>query len=371
MDENLVQLIKTHGSPLMITDCDIIRDQYKKLQNALPNVTLHYALKPNPHPIVVKTLNDIGSSFDIATRGELELVKKLKIDINKCIHTHPIKKIDDIKHAIRNGITSFVVDNPDEILKFKSYNKKVKLMLRVSFRNPTASIDLSKKFGCDPNDAITLIELAKKHKLHVNALAFHVGSQSKTPDMYVTAIERCNQIIAECILKGHPIIEILDIGGGFPITYDVKMMDIKDFCAPITKALLKLPSHIKIISEPGRFLVGTSTTNISSVVGKAIREGKQWYYLDDGVYGSYSDTIFDHVKNIICAVNSRKLMIEEYESVLCGPTCDSIDVITSEIYLQKLEIGDLLVGKNMGAYSTSTSTIFNMIPKTKQIFLNN
>lgn len=361
------QLTKKHGTPLMITDCDSIRSQYNALQNALPTVKIHYALKPFPHETVIRVLDEMGTNFDTATNGEIELIKRMGIDPSKCIHTHPIKTTSDITKAIRFGITNFVVDNEDEILKFVKFRKKVKLMIRVSFRSPSATIDLSKKFGCELKHVISLIEFARKHKLHVNALSFHVGSQSKTSDMYVHAIKECNNLIAEAILRGLPPIEILDIGGGFPISYEEQVVGIEEFCKPIREELSLLPDQIRVFAEPGRFIVGPSTINVMSVVGKAIREGKFWYYVDDGNYGSYTAQFFDH---ITIPMYSVKKSDNVFDSVITGPTCDSTDVIKESIQLPKLDIGDLIIGTTIGAYSWATSTNFNFCKKPKQIFLN-
>lgn len=367
---DIYHAVEKHGAPLLITDCDSIRAQYHALQNALPNVKLYYAMKPFPHKTVVDVLHKEGSYFDVATTGEIKVLKKLNISADKCIHTHPIKRIKDIRAALNFGITQFVADNPDEILKFKKFKKKAKLLLRISFRSPSASIDLSKKFGCAVKDVISLLELARSNGIHVNGFSFHVGSQSRDSSMYVTAVKTCNALIAECILRGLPPIEILDIGGGFPIDYEGEIAtNISDFCKPIVEELKKLPTHISVVAEPGRFIVGPSTISVSTVMGKAKREDKIWYYLDDGIYGSYSNQFFDHVQNPVHALKND-VPKETFPSVLSGPTCDSIDVVKECIQLPELQIGDLIIGHAMGAYTWATSTNFNFFDKAKFVFLN-
>ena len=148
--DRIRRLVAIHGSPLLILDCDAVRRQYRALRAALPGVELHYALKPLPHPAVVTTLMEEGSSFDLATSGEVELVASLGVDPARTIHTHPIKRERDIRDALDYGCTTFVVDNPDELAKFVPYAGQVELLLRLSFRSPDAKIDLSKKFGCTP-----------------------------------------------------------------------------------------------------------------------------------------------------------------------------------------------------------------------------
>lgn len=369
----IVELARKHSTPLMITDCDIIRNNYHELQNALPNVKLYYAIKPFPNAIVLKTLYDLGSGFDVATNGEIALLKKANIPATFCIHTHPVKRDKDIKEALKYGITQFVVDNHEEIKKFKKYAKKVNLTVRVAFSNPTATIDLSKKFGCDPLDAIRLMAFAKDNKIKVNGLCFHVGSQSMTSDMYVTAIDKCNDIIAESILAGLPAIEFLDIGGGFPVAYESSPYDkvnINAFCAPIREALSHIPPHVKIYAEPGRFIVGTASISVASIIGKKSKGNTLHYYIDDGIYDSYSLQFFDSVVPKISWITWGDAHTENYTSVIWGITCDSTDIIR-HIDWPELFIGDYIIAENMGAYtSLATGTNFNMVDRAKHVFIN-
>lgn len=143
-----VDLIQTSveqfGAPLLMLDCDMIRKNYRALSQALPNVTLHFALKPLPHPTVVKTLLEEGASFDLATSGEVDLVKQQGVPADRTIHTHPIKRDRDIRDALAYGCNVFVVDNLNELEKFKAYSHKVELLVRLSFRNSDVFADLSK-----------------------------------------------------------------------------------------------------------------------------------------------------------------------------------------------------------------------------------
>lgn len=364
------ELVKEHSTPLMITDCEIIRNNYHTLQKALPTVKLFYAIKPFPHSTVLQTLYDIGAGFDVATNGEIELLKKSKVPSSSCIHTHPIKRDKDIKEAIKFGITHFVVDNIEEIGKFIKYAKRVKLVIRVAFSNPTATIDLSKKFGCDPTEVIQLMVFARDNRIHVNGLCFHVGSQSMTSGMYVTAINKCNDIIAETILRGLPAIEILDIGGGFPVTYDTATVDIMDFCAPINAALMRIPPNVKIYAEPGRYIVGTASISVATVIGRKIKDDKFHYYIDDGIYDSYSLQFFDSIIPTIEPIRHSDTGNLLFNSIIWGITCDSTDKIR-EVLWPKLEIGDYIIAKNMGAYtSLATGTHFNMVDRAKHVFVN-
>ena len=361
------RLAARFGSPLLVVDCEQVRRQYRALRDALPGVDLHYALKPLPHASVVATLRDEGACFDLATTGEVELVKAQGIAPERCIHTHPIKRDSDIRDALRFGVTTFVADNPDEIRKFVRYRKRAELLLRVCFRSPTAVCDLSKKFGCEPGAVLGLIEMARRLGVRVRGLSFHVGSQATDPSKYIEAIRACTNLVAEALLAGLPSLDVLDIGGGFPVPYTDAVMPIDEFCAPIRAALAKLPKHVRVIAEPGRFIAAPAAIAVSTVMGKAKRDGRWWYYLDDGLYGSYSGQLFDHAKYPVAALRDGG---ELFESVLAGPTCDSIDVIDDDIALPELEVGDLVVGRMMGAYTWASATDFNFFKRAKVVVMN-
>jgi len=360
-------LASRFGSPLLVVDCEQVRRQYHSLKAALPGVDLHYALKPLPHAAVVAALRDEGSFFDLATTGEVELVKAQGIAPERCIHTHPIKRDSDIRDALRYGVKIFVADNPEEIRKFVRYRKRAELLLRVSFRSPDAVVDLSRKFGCEPGAVLGMIEQARRLGVRVRGLSFHVGSQATEPTKYIEAIRACTNLIAEALLAGLPSLDILDIGGGFPVSYNEAVTPIDQFCRPIREELAKLPSHVRVIAEPGRFIAAPSAIAISSVMGKAKRDGRWWYYLDDGLYGSYSGQLFDHAKYPVTTLRQEG---ERFPSVLAGPTCDSIDVIDDDIQLPELEVGDLVVGRMMGAYTWASATDFNFFKRAKVVVMH-
>jgi ornithine decarboxylase len=364
-------LVARFGSPLLVVDCEQVRRQYRALRAALPNVDLHYALKPLPHSAVVACLREEGAFFDLATTGEVELVKQAGVAADRCIHTHPIKRDSDIRDALRFGVTTFVADNPDELQKFVRYRKRAEVLLRVSFRSPNAVCDLSKKFGCEPGAVLDLLLLARRIGVRVRGLSFHVGSQATDPAKYVEAIEACKNIFAEALLAGLPALDTLDIGGGFPVSYSQEVTPIDEFCTPIRAALAKIPAHVRIIAEPGRFIAAPAAISVSSVMGKAKRDGRMWYYLDDGVYGSYSGQIYDHAKY---PVESLKQIADpdaaQFISVLAGPTCDSIDVIDDNIMMPELEVGDLIVGRMMGAYTWASATDFNFFKRAQVVVMN-
>ena len=361
------RLVREFGSPLLILDCERVRVQFRKLQAALPRVVLHYALKPMPHAALVRTVVEEGGFLDLATTGEVQLVRRLGVEPARCIHTHPIKRPQDIRNALDFGVRTFVVDNADEVRKFERLAGDAELLIRVSFRSPGAVCDLSRKFGCDPEDALSLAQLAAELGVTVRGLSFHVGSQAADSAKHVEAIEACARLIGAGRRAKLGVLDTLDIGGGFPIDYAQPVQDIGRFCEPLREALARLPKRVRVIAEPGRFIVGPAVIGVASVMGRARREGHWWYYLDDGLYGSYSGQLYDHARY---PVEPLKDGGERLPSVLAGPTCDSIDVIAENLLLPKLETGDLIVGRAMGAYTWASASEFNFFPKATVVAVN-
>jgi ornithine decarboxylase len=361
------RLVREFGSPLLILDCERVRAQYHKLRKALPRVDLHYALKPLPHASVVQTVIDAGGFLDLATTGEVQLVKRLGVPPERCIHTHPIKRPEDIANALEFGVRTFVADNPDEVRKFARLTGEAQLLLRVSFRSPGAVCDLSRKFGCDPEDLLSLARLAAELGIGVRGLSFHVGSQVPDSTKHVEALEACTRLMAQARRERLGAFDTLDIGGGFPIDYAQPVQDISRFCAPLRAALAHLPRRIRVIAEPGRYVVGPCAIGVASVMGRARREGHWWYYLDDGLYGSYSGQLYDHARYPVEALRAEGELLP---SVLAGPTCDSIDVIAENLMLPALKAGDLIVGRAMGAYTWASASEFNFFPKATVVTVN-
>ncbi len=360
------ELISQHGSPLLVFDANVLREQFRSLQAALPKVELYYAVKAHPDANIIKVIDELGGGFDIASAGEMDLLLDHQVSGRRTIHTHPIKKDQEIRDALRFGATTFVVDNFHELKKLVNYRSRVGVLLRVSFRSASAKVDLSKKFGCSPDEVLALVEQAEQLGIHIKGLSFHVGSQVEDASKHVEAIHACRQLMSQINRQAEKPLSVLDIGGGFPADYELAGFSINTFCAPIRNALAELPSDWHLIAEPGRYLIAPAVTSITSIAGKSQRNGFAWYYLDDGIYGSYSGQLFDHATYPLQVFRGGQTAA----SIIAGPTCDSIDIVAENIMLPSLEIGDLVVGHQMGAYTAATKTRFNSLPDAKLVVLN-
>jgi ornithine decarboxylase len=365
------QLVEKHGSPLAFLSLNTIENQYREFVKALPRVQHHYALKPLPYLDVIKRIRDIGGYFDLATSGEIDILNQVgDIDFSRCIHSHPYKKKSEVEYALKHGIETFVFDCKEELDKLIEFKEKMKLFMRIGFPNDEARLNLSSKFGVPKNESLGLLKYALENGFDVTGISFHVGSQMPSPAKHVEAIIFCHEIFDYAQTVFNHTIKTLDIGGGFPIDDNSKYMSIAEFCEPIKIVLDELFPFTRIVSEPGRSIAGPSITLVMSVMGQTMRENTPWYYMDDGIYGSYLGLWHDHGQYLMYSLKEFTGDLEKKKSVLAGPTCDCIDIINQNALMPDMNYGDIIICPNMGAYTVSTSTDFNLFPRAKIILID-
>jgi ornithine decarboxylase len=359
-------MAERHGTPLLVLQPHLVARRYRELAARLPGFRLHYAVKACPHPMVLSTIAICGGSFDVATNSEVDLLGQLGVSMDRCIHTNPIKKPADIDKAYAAGIRTFVVENPTEADKFAGRPEDIELLVRLAFRNPTAKSDLSSKFGVEPADAELLVKHVVAAGVQFAGFSFHVGSQGSSPQPYGTALRGTLDLIAHIADSLGVQSRVIDIGGGFPVAYRESVPTLDSIADVIDDALGSSRDDFTLLAEPGRYLAADCMTLLASVVGTAVRAGQVWHYLDDGLYGSYSNVMTEDVHPPIVAL--RELTDDgaaDHEPVtLAGPTCDSADVIARGYPMPALEVGDIVVSPMMGAYTSVTSSRFNGIPAT-------
>jgi ornithine decarboxylase len=357
----LNELTRTFPTPFMILRIGQIRRNLQSLRRALPGIDVYYAVKANNHPDIIRALADERCCFDISSVRELRSVLDCGGKVNDTIHTNPIKSQPEFDGAIELGVRTFVADNASELEKFRNYGDKAGVLLRFKTDQGGSAINLSYKFGTEMADIPDMLERIKALGLKFRGFCFHVGSQCTEPQQYVRAIKEAGELIALAAQKGMKT-EMLDIGGGFPIKYTREIPAIEDIGAAITHALdTEIDSGIRIICEPGRIICGEAITLFSSVIGKSVRDGVKWYYIDDGLYGSFSGRLFDDCTYQV--LTSRNTKWEK--AVLAGPTCDSFDVIYKECLMPPLDIGDVLMFPAMGAYCSVSASDFNGLGRAR------
>jgi ornithine decarboxylase len=371
----LEKLARRYGTPLFVVDHAVLRRNYQQFRKYLPRVQAYYAVKANADPAIVKTFYEAGASFDVASWPEFRLVyqhvkhlpakEKQHFIWDKIIYANPIKDSDTLLKLDRyKPLVTY--DNFEEVKKVKKYAPHAGLVLRVKVPNTGAVVELSSKFGAGSGEAVDLIEAAFRAGLVVEGLSFHVGSQCTNFANYVQALNLVKGIFQEAWDRGYEQVKILDIGGGFPAPYDENVQPFRKLAHTLNSEFQRLfPPHIEILAEPGRFLVATAATLVAKVIGKAVRDGKLCYYVNDGVYHTFSGKIFDHCEYHLKAFKNGPLQI----CSVFGPTCDALDTISLAEQLPELNLDDLLYSENIGAYTHASSTYFNGFPPAKVLHL--
>ncbi|MFH1189803.1 MAG: type III PLP-dependent enzyme [Candidatus Omnitrophota bacterium] len=369
------RIAEKYGTPVFIVDHDKIRENYREFTRSLPRVQAYFAVKSNSLPEIVRTLYKMGSSFDVASFPEFMIVydniknlpAKRRQDFiwDKIIYANTIKQIETL-HKLDQFKPLVTYDNAEELQKIKVHCPHAGLCLRIRVPNTGSMVELSSKFGAHPGEAVDLIREAFNAGLIVEGISFHVGSQCNNFENYMQALQLSASIFKESESRGHKI-KILDIGGGFPVRYNSKAKSFKILAKKLNSEIERLfPEDIEILAEPGRFMVANAATLVAKVIGKATRDGKKCYYIDDGIYHTFSGVLFDHCTYPIKAFKDG----EKKVSAVFGPTCDALDTISVAEELPDLEIGDLVYAENIGAYSHASSTYFNGFPPAKVVHIN-
>lgn len=343
---------------LFISRGEIVRN-YSALKAALPRTHIHYAVKSNNHQVILDEIYSYGGNFDVCSAGEIDRAVKAGVKPQDLMHSLPVKPVHEFDYAVGRGIDTFVVDNPDEIRKLSRYkDKKLKIMIRYRINtNTIAVVNLQYKFGCVVDDVLPLAHMIREAGHEFHGLSFHIGSQCIYSENYVKAITTAGELIRELDAAAFKT-SILNIGGGFPVEYVEPIPGIEEFCQPISEALDdNIRPDIKIICEPGRFISASPVTLICSIMGKSLRDGKMWYYLDDGLYSTFSGIVFDHCQYPVITNKSG----EDRLSVLAGPTCDSFDVMYDGLMIPEHNIGDMLIFPMTGAYCAVSGSDFNSL----------
>jgi ornithine decarboxylase len=375
MKSKISQLVKQYGTPLFILDHNKIKKNYRVFKKNMPRVQCYYAVKANSHPEIIKTLFHEGSSFDVASYNEFMQVHeyinhfeerdKASFIWDKIIFSNTIKDRETLRN-IKKYKPLVTFDNIDELKKIKEHCETAGLILRLKVPDTGSQVEMSSKFGAEPGDADHLICQAFEAGLVIEGLSFHVGSQCTNFDNYTAALSITSEIFHDARKKGYHL-NIVDVGGGFPVPYDAQVPEFEKLAHIINTECDRLfPKDIEIIAEPGRFIVATAAELITEIVGKARRDGKIFYYINDGIYHTFSGVVYDHWMPNFRAFKPGKKDV----CAVVGPTCDSFDKISLSVQLpENLEIGDYLSTENIGAYSIASSTTFNGFDGAKIIHI--
>jgi len=348
-----------------LIDLGEITKSYLNWINHLPNVKPYYAVKCNPNPVLLEVLASLGANFDCASENEMKTIIEITKDPTRIIFANPCKMTSQIRYARSNDVDLMTFDCEEELYKIKLYHPYANLVLRLAVDDSKSLCKFNKKFGCKLEEVKELLLIVKTLKLIVVGVSFHVGSGCSSSENYYKAIQDCKtavDIANEIGIK----MSIVDIGGGFPgLDTTIKFEDI---AVEVNRGMANFfqkeidNNEIQFISEPGRYFAQKSHTLVLNVIGKKIIKNDDGekviiYYLNDGIYGSFNCIYFDHNKPLVLPFNERDG--ELFKSILFGPTCDSIDLISENVMLPELAVGEWVYVENFGAYTSAASSAFN------------
>jgi len=346
-----------YDKPFLLIDSNIIREKTRRFSAALPRVRPHYAVKANPDPRVLKTLIEEGAGFEIASVAELDVLLELGVPAREIFYSNPIKARDSIAYAAAKGVAWYVIDSVEELKKIQSIMAEARLYLRVNTPNIGSDWPLAGKFGAHSAEVREIIATAAELKVDLAGVGFHVGSQCRNPENWRVGIEKSRTVFDHMAKAGlNP--RLLNIGGGFPVRHVKPIPAIEVIGEVVTRALEAFPDSVRVVAEPGRFLVSDAGYFVCRIMGTASRGSKRWMHLDAGLFGGIIET----AEGLKYKVRTDRAGPDIPWNV-AGPTCDSIDVVMRDEPLPSdLQEGDYLYIKNAGAYTTAYASNFNGFP---------
>ena len=357
---NVNELVNTlqPENPVYCIRPNSVKKSVEFFKNNFPGKVL-YAVKTNPDEKIIKIIIGSGiQNFDVASINEVKLIRKIDSKA-KVYFMNNVKSRESIKEAYSQyNVKDFALDTKDELLKILEATNNAKdlnLYVRVSISNEHAEIDLSRKFGASPSEALGLLRLCKEHGKKVG-LSFHVGSQC----MHKISFSKGIAEIGKIIKKTKIIPDVINVGGGFPAIYpDLTPEPIENYLQEIKEALknLKLEKMPEVFCEPGRAIVAES----GSTIVKVLLKKKQKLYINDGTYGSLFDAgVPNFVLPAKMITNGRVVSKKLTAFNFYGPTCDSLDYMKGPFLLpNNIKEGDYIELGQLGAYGTTFRTKFN------------
>ncbi len=356
--------------PFLVVDVDVVEHNYRELRRLLPLASVFYATKANPAVEIVQRLEKLGSSFDVASPGEIELCLGQGVTPDRISYGSTIKKKADIAWAYERGVRLYAFDSLCELEKLAAAAPGARVFCRVLMECEGAEWPLSKKFGCSPRMAADLLVKAREFGLDPYGISFHVGSQQTDLNQWDKAVAQVAQMFT--ILQDADVdLRMVNLGGGFPARYRSDVPALEAYAAAISQAMTKhFGNHLpEMIIEPGRGLVGDAGVIQAEVVlisKKDYDDDRRWVYLDIGKFSGLAETMDEAIKYRIVTPHDGG---PTGPVSIAGPTCDSVDTLYEKADYQMplaLNVGDKIQILSAGAYTTTYSSVgFNGFPPLK------
>ncbi|WP_305782539.1 type III PLP-dependent enzyme [Symbioplanes lichenis] len=360
-------------TPYLVTDLDTVADRLLAFRAALPGFDVHYAMKCNPSPEILATVHAHGGGFEIASLGELRMLERAGVDPAEVLYSNPVKPPAHIADAYAAGVWRFAFDSPNELRKIAQYAPGAAVYLRLHVDDASSSFPLSRKFGAEPSEARDLVVLARRLGLRPYGITFHVGSQCPDPLAWRAAIGLSGRIMSDLLDEGI-VLDMLDIGGGFPSSYVSPVPAISSIGDVVLQAVDELLPYRPplLVAEPGRHLVASSGVMAAGVIGREVRGGENWLFVDVSAYHGLMEAIqlptgWDYP---VWTTAPGHGAMPTLPFTVTGPSCDSSDTMFHGLHLPaSIDVGDVLYLGAAGAYTVSYASSFNGFPPPTPLFV--
>jgi len=359
-------------TPCLVKNLDMVEHNFRRMRELLPAAHIFYAMKANPAAPILTRLAGLGSRFDTASRGEIEIAMATGVSADRISFGNTIKKERDIAWAYQQGVRLFAFDSEAELQKLARVAPGARVFCRVLVDCGGAEWPLSRKFGCSPEMAKDLLRKAKAQGLDAYGVSFHVGSQQTDLEQWDKALGQISQMFFALVEEGVDV-RMVNLGGGFPAQYRAEVRGIEAYCEAVTRALVRhfgnrMP---EVIIEPGRSMVGDAgvlQTEVVLISRKSANDRKRWVYLDVGKFGGLAETMDESIKY---RLRTPRDGTRTGPVIVAGPTCDSADILYEKTDYRlplSLKVGDRIDILSTGAYTTTYSSVaFNGFQPLKSV----
>lgn len=362
-----------YETPFFLFSKKAINHNIKDFKKWFPGASIQYAMKANAESRALKAIEKAGAGFEVASKYELNMLKKIKTPAEKIIYGTSVKPVSHIKEFFEYGVTVFAFDSFSELEKIASVAPGAKVYVRIVVNDKGSVFKFSEKFGTEKENAVLFLERAKSLGLQPYGISFHVGSQAGDAMAWVNALTMVGDIMEKLSLAGIKL-QMLNLGGGFPCnTYlsSANILTLEEIAGRALDQYKKLPYQPQLFLEPGRGIIADTAILVASVIARVDRKEHTWLFLDAGVYsGLFESMVYQGSTRYRITAMRQSPGVEEMLFALAGPTGDSPDVITREVLLPRdIEVGDKIIIHDVGAYSLPTTCLFNGFPQPDVYFI--
>ena len=351
-----------------------------RLREAIPGVSVHYAVKACGESSLLATLWQAGCGFELATAGELPALGEavaVRLDAARLLCGNPVRSATQTAALYEAGVRLFAADSVEEVVRTARCAPAARLLLRVAVpaavergANDPAWWPMRDTFGVAPVDLAAIVAAARKHGVDIAGACFHVGSQCNEARAWARGIAAAGHALEMARAAGHSA-RVLSLGGGFPVVLegacgptmgsaaDSHAPAIEAIGAALSPALAGLPADITLLAEPGRYLVASAGVLLTRVTALRTHRGQRWLQLDCGLHNG----LIESTRGLPYRIRPLRGSGERVAWRIAGPSCDGADVLPGEWLLPAgIAEGDWLAIDGAAAYAQSRASPFNGLP---------